>query len=72
MSKPKDVGAYIAAAPKAVRDKLKKLRAIIIEAAPAAAERISYGMPYYSYKGRLAYFSLSKAHTHSNHRRAQR
>jgi len=25
-------------------------------------ERISYGMPYYSYNGRLAYFSLWKEH----------
>jgi uncharacterized protein YdhG (YjbR/CyaY superfamily) len=62
IAKPKTVDAYIAAAPKEVRDKLKKLQAIIKEAAPSAAERISYGMPYYSYKGRLAYFSLSKAH----------
>ena len=27
-----------------------------------ADERISYGMPYYEYKGRLAYFSLWKVH----------
>jgi len=25
-------------------------------------ERISYGMPFYDYKGRLAYFGLAKAH----------
>jgi uncharacterized protein YdhG (YjbR/CyaY superfamily) len=60
--KPKTVDAYIAAAPKELQSKLKELRAIIREAVPSAAERISYGMPYYSYKGRLAYFSLSKAH----------
>ena len=28
--------------------------------APAAVERLSYGMPYYHYKGRLAYFNLWK------------
>ena len=60
--KPKDVDAYIAAAPKAVQGKLKQLRAIIRKTAPAATERISYGMPYYAYKGRLAYFSLWKSH----------
>ena len=60
--KPKDVDAYIAAAPKAVQGKLKQLRAIIRKTAPAAGERISYGMPYYAYKGRLAYFSLWKSH----------
>ena len=60
--KPKDVDAYIAAAPKEVRDKLKEVRAVIRKAAPTAAERISYGMPYYGYNGRLAYFSHWKAH----------
>jgi uncharacterized protein YdhG (YjbR/CyaY superfamily) len=25
-------------------------------------ERISYGMPYYNYKGHLVYFRLAKAH----------
>ncbi len=60
--KPKDVDAYIAAAPKEVQGKLKELRAVVRKAAPAAVERISYGMPYYHHKGRLAYFSLWKAH----------
>jgi uncharacterized protein YdhG (YjbR/CyaY superfamily) len=62
MPKPKDVDAYIAAAPKEVQGKLKELRAVIRKTAPAAEERISYGMPYYAYNGRLAYFSLWKAH----------
>jgi uncharacterized protein YdhG (YjbR/CyaY superfamily) len=60
--KPINVDAYIAAAPKEMQAKLKELREAIREAAPDAEERISYGMPYYSYKGRLAYFRLSKAH----------
>ena len=38
------------------------LGAIIKSAAPKAEERISYGMPYYRYKGRLVYFRLSRAH----------
>ncbi len=58
----KDVDAYIARAPKEVQGKLRELRVAIKKAAPAAAERISYGMPYYAYKGRLAYFALAKAH----------
>lgn len=41
---------------------LKELRAIIRSAAPNAQERISYGMPYYGYYGRLAYFRLSTKH----------
>ena len=62
MMKPKNVDAYIAAAPKEVQGKLKELRAIIKSVALKAEERISYGMPYYTYKGRLAYFALAKAH----------
>lgn len=59
---PKDVDAYIAAASEGVRGKLKELRATIRKTAPDAEERISYGMPYYDYKGRLAYFAAFKKH----------
>ena len=62
MTKPVNVDAYIASAPKHVQAKLRELRAAIIAAAPEAEERISYGMPYYAYKGRLAYFAAFKAH----------
>jgi uncharacterized protein YdhG (YjbR/CyaY superfamily) len=60
--KPTTVDAYIAAAPQAVRNKLKQMRALIRQAAPDADERISYRMPYYSYHGRLAYFAVFKNH----------
>ena len=60
--KAKNVDAYIAAAPIEAQGKLRELRAIIRAAAPDAEERISYGMPYYSFKGRVAYFSAWKAH----------
>lgn len=56
------VEGYIALAPKEVQGKLEEVRAAIVEAAPAARESISYGMAYYSYKGRLAWFGLHKAH----------
>lgn len=56
------VEAYIAAAPKEVRGKLKELRSIIKSAAPKAEEKISYGIPYYGYHGRLAYFRYAKQH----------
>ncbi|MBI2029610.1 DUF1801 domain-containing protein [Candidatus Gottesmanbacteria bacterium] len=35
---------------------------VIRNTAPNAKERISYGMPYYSYKGRLVYFAFAKNH----------
>ena len=38
------------------------MRSAIRKAAPKALEKISYGMPYYGYVGRLAYFALAKAH----------
>jgi uncharacterized protein YdhG (YjbR/CyaY superfamily) len=59
---PKDVDSYIEAAPREARAKLIQLRKIIKATAPKADERISYGMPYYEYKGRLAYFSAFKKH----------
>jgi uncharacterized protein YdhG (YjbR/CyaY superfamily) len=62
MKPVKDVDEYIALAPKEVQDKLKEFRATIKTAAPSAQERISYGIPYYYYKGRLVYFGLSKKH----------
>ena len=60
--KPRDVDSYIEAAPKQVREKLRKVRAAIQEVAPLARESISYGMPYYAYKGRLAWFGLHTGH----------
>lgn len=62
MKKSKDVNTYIAGAPKDVQAKLKELREAIKNACPDADERISYGMPYYSYHGRLAYFAYFKDH----------
>ena len=62
MSPVNNVDEYIAQAPTEVQDMLKELRAVIRTAAPGAEERISYGMPYYEYKGRLVYFQLWKKH----------
>jgi uncharacterized protein YdhG (YjbR/CyaY superfamily) len=62
MKKLKDVSEYIAAAPKEVQEKLKELRVAIKSVVPNAMEKLSYGMPYYGYKGRLAYFAFARAH----------
>ena len=62
MKPVKTVDDYIAQAPTEVQDKLLELRAVIRTTAPGAQERISYGMPYYEYKGRLVYFQLWKKH----------
>jgi uncharacterized protein YdhG (YjbR/CyaY superfamily) len=57
-----EVDAYIAAAPKAAQPLLRQLRRTIKGAAPRAAERISYRIPFYEYKGRLIYFAAFKDH----------
>ena len=62
MKKAKNVTEYIASAPKEVQGKLRQLRGIIKSVAPKAEEKISYGMPYYGYKGRLVYFAYFKNH----------
>jgi uncharacterized protein YdhG (YjbR/CyaY superfamily) len=58
----KNVDEYIESAPKEIQGKLKELRKIIRKVAKNAEEKISYGMPYYSYNGRLAYFAYFKDH----------
>ena len=57
------VPAYIAAAPKGARGKLRQLRAILKSLVPKAEEKISYGMMGYKYLGRpLVYFGAFKDH----------
>ena len=56
------VDAYIAAAPQQYQSELQELRKVILSSASGITEKISYGMPYYGYKGRLAYFAIAKTH----------
>ncbi len=62
MRKVSTVSAYIAAAPKTSQPTLKQLRKVVRVAVPGAEEKLSYGMPYYSYHGRLAYFAAFRDH----------
>ncbi len=62
MRKPANVDEYILRAPADAKPLLKQLRKIIRNTAPRAEEKMSYGMPYYGYKGRLAYFAYAKEH----------
>lgn len=61
-NQPENVDDYILSAPEEVQEKLRQVRAAILAVAPTAKERISYKMPFYDYKGRLAWFGL-----HANH-----
>ena len=45
MAKPKDVDAYIAAAPTEARPILEELRRIVLTTIPKVEEKISWGVP---------------------------
>jgi uncharacterized protein YdhG (YjbR/CyaY superfamily) len=62
MPKPRDVDAYIAAAPGEIRPKLEEVRTVIRAAVPKAEEGISWGVPFYKYHGPLAGFAAYKHH----------
>jgi uncharacterized protein YdhG (YjbR/CyaY superfamily) len=56
------VDDYLAACPKPVQTRLKKIRATIRKAAPEAEERISYRIPAYFQNGMLIFFAAFKHH----------
>lgn len=56
------VDDYIARFPPATQRALKQVRAAIRRAAPAAEEKISYGMPAFVLHGNLVYFAGYKNH----------
>lgn len=51
------VDEYINGFPEKTREILQKIRAIIKEEAPAAVERIAYGIPTYTMKANLIHFA---------------
>ena len=62
-SVPNSVDEYLAAQPKAVRQKLEQVRAAIRRAVPEAVERIGYRMPGYKLRGKpMLYFAGFKEH----------
>ncbi len=61
-SHPTTVDEYIAQYPEDVQQILVRLRAVIIESAPEAVEKISYHMPTYFQNGMLVSFGVWKSH----------
>ena len=59
---PESIDAYIAEFPEETRAILQAVRAVIREAAPAASEKISWGMPTFYLNGNLVHFAGAKAH----------
>jgi len=56
--KPTSSDEYTTQFSKDIQAVFQQLRAVIIEAAPEALERISYGMPGFYQQGMLAWFAL--------------
>jgi uncharacterized protein YdhG (YjbR/CyaY superfamily) len=59
---PKDIDSYIAGFPPDVQAILRRIRATVREAAPAAEETISYQIPAFRLNGVLVYFAAFKNH----------
>ena len=59
---PTTIDAYIAACPAQVQPILQELRHTIVEAAPNATEKISWGMATFDFHGNLVHFSAQKKH----------
>lgn len=62
MDKHATIDAYIKSAPKEARALLVTLRKSIQKAAPNAKEKISYGIPTFTYHGNLVHFAAYKNH----------
>jgi len=61
--KPNNIDEYITGFPKTTQKILKQVRATIKKAAPAAQEKISYGIPTFTLNDRyLIYFAGFKNH----------
>jgi len=59
---PTTVEEYITQFPEDIQQILRKIRAVIREAAPDAEERIGYGMPGLYQNGGLVWFGAFKKH----------
>ncbi len=57
-----DIDSYIASCPPEHRARLEDIRAVIRRYAPAATERISWGMPTFYRNGNLIHFAIAKKH----------
>lgn len=60
--KPGAVDEYIDSWPHEIRQLLLRMRDTIRNAAPAAAEKISYGIPTFTLYGNLVHFAAFKNH----------
>jgi uncharacterized protein YdhG (YjbR/CyaY superfamily) len=59
---PKTIDEYIAQFPDAIQERLRSIRQMIHEEAPAAQETIKYQMPTFTLNGNLIHFAAFKHH----------
>ena len=59
---PTPITDYILQFPPDVQEKLFALREAILEVAPAATEKIAYGIPTFYVNGNLVHFAAYKSH----------
>ncbi len=59
---PKTISEYIESHPKEVQIKLNELRKTILEIAPTAEEKMTYGIPTFKLSGNLVHFAAFKNH----------
>jgi uncharacterized protein YdhG (YjbR/CyaY superfamily) len=62
MEKPQNIDEYIALFPRDVQKLLGEMRAAIRDAAPGAAEVLSYGIPAFKLNGLLVWFAAHTKH----------
>lgn len=59
---PKNIDEYIAGFPSEVQESLRKMRAVISEAAPGAEEALKYRIPTFVLQENLVHFAAFKKH----------
>lgn len=62
INKAKNIDEFISAYPDDIQAILQELRRTIQKAAPKAQEKISYGIPTFTFHGNLVHFSAYKTH----------
>lgn len=62
MKKPLSIDEYIAQFPDSIQELLQQVRTTVQQAAPAATEAISYGMPAFKQNSVLVFFAANKNH----------
>lgn len=62
MSNAQTIDEFISRYPKSTQDILQQIRATIQKTVPEAKEKISYGIPTFTFHGNLVHFSAYEKH----------